>query len=184
METHLLIWAPSPGTLAGSPGSLARHWEAVTSSEHAGEPVHLLEVFHPDADKWTMIQSHCDDVGLDARRAAAVGDGLNDVLMIEQCGIGIAMANADHRVLAVANSVTGLTDELWKEILFEGENYDREDAKRICMNFLASIFTWNFNMPVEAVENTDDALGIISIIKANKENLDAAADLFGLYRQF
>ncbi len=86
---------------------LARHWEAVTSSAHAGEAVHLLEVFHPEADKWTMIQSHCIEAGLDERRTAAVGDGLNDVLMIEQCGIGIAMANADHRVLAVADAVTG-----------------------------------------------------------------------------
>lgn len=108
---------------------LARHWEAVTSSEHAGEPVHLLEVFHPDADKWTMIQSHCDDVGLDARRAAAVGDGLNDVLMIEQCGIGIAMANADHRVLAVANSVTGGHNEHGVATLID----DLLDG-RLCLN--------------------------------------------------
>ncbi len=85
---------------------LARHWEAVTSSAHAGKTVHLLEVFHPDADKWTMLQSHCREIGLDASRAAAVGDGLNDVMLIEQCGLGVAMENADHSVQAVADAVT------------------------------------------------------------------------------
>ena len=113
-------------------------------------------------------------------------DRKNFNLLLNLCEQIIAEGNKRDEInaRAVANAVTGLTDELWKEILFEGENYDREDAKRICMSFLASIFPWSFNMPVEAVENTDDALGIISIIKANNENLDAAADLFDLYRQF
>ena len=84
----------------------SRHWEAVTSSAHAGELVHLLEVFHPDADKWTMLESHCRAVGLKSHRTAAVGDGLNDVLLIERCGLGVAMENADHRVRAVADAVT------------------------------------------------------------------------------
>ncbi|MDP7029726.1 MAG: HAD-IIB family hydrolase [Phycisphaerales bacterium] len=86
---------------------LARHWEAVTSSAHHGTAVHLLEVFHPQADKWTMLQSHCRREGLDSERAAAVGDGVNDVLLLQQCGLGVAVENADHRVLAVADAVTG-----------------------------------------------------------------------------
>ena len=84
----------------------ARHWEAVTSSEHVGEPVHLLEVFHPEADKWTMVEACCGHRGWDSSRAAAVGDGLNDVLLIEQCGLGVAVENARHEVLAVADAVT------------------------------------------------------------------------------
>ncbi|MCP4759093.1 MAG: HAD hydrolase family protein [Planctomycetes bacterium] len=89
-------------------GSLiqARHWEAVTSSEHAGEPVHLLEVFHPEADKWTMVEACCGRKGWDSTRAAAVGDGLNDVLLIDRCGLGVAVENARHEVLAVADAIT------------------------------------------------------------------------------
>ena len=86
---------------------LARHWEAVTSSSHAGTKIHLLEVFHPEADKWTMIQSWCAHANIACERTAAVGDGLNDVMMIKRSRLGIAMANADHRVLAVADAVTG-----------------------------------------------------------------------------
>ena len=101
-------FGPVVGRIADAHGDalLARHWEAVTSSAHADETIHLLEVFHPEADKWTMVQSHCAQVGLSAARSAAVGDGLNDVLLIEQCGLGVAMENADHRVLAVADAVT------------------------------------------------------------------------------
>ncbi len=89
----------------------ARHWEGVTSTEYSGEPIHLLEVFHPSADKWTMVQSHCASHGLSVCRTAAVGDGLNDVLLIKQSGLGVAVANADHRVLAVADAVTADHEE-------------------------------------------------------------------------
>jgi hydroxymethylpyrimidine pyrophosphatase-like HAD family hydrolase len=101
-------FGPMVDRLEGALGDriLARHWKAVTSSVHAGEIIHLLEVFHPEADKWTMLESHCRRVGLDIHRAAAVGDGLNDVLLIQRCGLGVAVENADERVLAVADAVT------------------------------------------------------------------------------
>jgi len=102
-------FAPMVDTIGHRLGAAvqARHWEAVTSSAHSGDVVHLLEVFHPEADKWTMVQSHCAAEGIDEARTAAVGDGLNDVLLIERCGLGVAMENADHRVLAVCDAVTG-----------------------------------------------------------------------------
>ncbi|MDP7070894.1 MAG: HAD-IIB family hydrolase [Phycisphaerales bacterium] len=106
-------FSPTIAELERSMGEsiLARHWEAVTSSEHAGEPIHLLEVFHPEADKWTMVQSCCRLRGWDSARAAAVGDGLNDVVLIERCGLGVAVENAHHEVLAVADAVTDPHDE-------------------------------------------------------------------------
>jgi len=101
-------FTPVVSKLQQSHGSqlLARHWEAVTSSTHAGEVIHLLEVFHPEADKWTMVRSYCRTQGLNASQTVAVGDGLNDVQLIEQSGLGVAMENADDRVLAVADLVT------------------------------------------------------------------------------
>lgn len=84
-----------------------RHWPAVTSSAHAGEAIHLLEVFEPDADKWTMVQAHCDQSGVSPDHVCAIGDGLNDVRVIKECGLGVAMANAHAHVLEVADHVTG-----------------------------------------------------------------------------
>lgn len=84
-----------------------QHWGAVTATESTGAETHLLEVFNVDVNKWTMIAAHCADRGIDPKRVAAIGDGLNDVELVREAGLGIAMANADPRVTAVADKVTG-----------------------------------------------------------------------------
>jgi len=92
------------------------------------------------------------------------------------------------RFVGTSTGIINLTpeavrDELWKEILFEGESYDREDAKRVCMSFLASIFPWSFSMPPQAAVSDVNA-DCFSIRQAGEKDLDAAAGLFDLYRQF
>ncbi len=112
-----------------------QHWSAVTESHATGSTTHLLEVFHHHVDKWTMVQRYCRtrggekqetgdrgqakgaasgparvacDASPDVRvRVAAIGDGLNDVRIVREADLGIAMGNADPRVLAVADRVTG-----------------------------------------------------------------------------
>src|SRR5690606_20580456 len=46
-----------------------------------------------------------------------------------------------------AYGLVGLIDQLWQEILFEGEAYDRAAALRRCRAYLASVFPWAFPMP-------------------------------------
>ncbi len=46
--------------------------------------------------------------------------------------------NAD----AVSLGLTGLIDQLWQNILFEGDEFDREAAKRQCRAYLGSVFPW------------------------------------------
>lgn len=88
-----------------------QHWSAVTESEAIGSTTHLLEVFDRDVNKWTMVRTHCRELGVDPRRTVAIGDGLNDVELVRQAGLGVAMANADARVLGVAQRVTASNDE-------------------------------------------------------------------------
>lgn len=86
---------------------------------------------------------------------------------------------------AVASGIIGLINELWKEILFEGENYDREDARQVCMGFLASIFPWCFDMPIlDDSSRTSTINGPVSIVKASKADIEKTSTLFDLYRQF
>lgn len=86
---------------------------------------------------------------------------------------------------AIANALVGLLDELWKEILFTGENYDRDDAQQVCLGFLASIFPWCYDMPEKLVSKKNSSVSEpIKIIRAGKDQIDAAANLFDLYRQF
>ena len=84
-----------------------QHWPAVTSSRAIRSSTHLLEVFNPEVNKWTMVEPYSSSRGIDPQRIAAIGDGLNDVEILRECGLGIAMANACKPVLKVADQVTG-----------------------------------------------------------------------------
>lgn len=43
---------------------------------------------------------------------------------------------------AVSLGLTGLIDQQWQSILFEGDAFDREAAKRQCRAYLCSVFPW------------------------------------------
>lgn len=83
-----------------------QHWPAVTESLATGSSTHLLEVFSPRVDKWTMIERRCAQRGLDPSRTVAIGDGLNDIRMVRNAGLGIAMANAEPAVAHEAQRLT------------------------------------------------------------------------------
>ncbi|MBG80254.1 MAG: hypothetical protein CMJ39_06055 [Phycisphaerae bacterium] len=80
-----------------------RHWPAVGPED---EVIHMLEVFGPGVDKWAMIECYCRENGIAPERVAAIGDGLNDIEMLTGAGFGIAVANADESVLAIADART------------------------------------------------------------------------------
>lgn len=63
------------------------------------------ELYLPSVHKAVGIQTVADHLGVDRSRTVAVGDGLNDVEMIEYAGTGVAIAGSDPRVLAVADLV-------------------------------------------------------------------------------
>lgn len=48
---------------------------------------------------------------------------------------------------AIAMALRGMIDEVWQEVLFVGENYDRDAGRDQCFAFLASIFPWAYSMP-------------------------------------
>jgi hypothetical protein len=88
-----------------------QHWAAVTESKMIGAATHLLEVFQRDVNKWTMLESYCAARDLDPAGVVAIGDGLNDIELIANAGLGVAMANADPRARAVAARTTAHHDE-------------------------------------------------------------------------
>jgi len=50
-------------------------------------------------------------LGLDLSKVAAIGDGINDIEMLTEAGLGIAMGNAPEAVKSVADWVTGTNNE-------------------------------------------------------------------------
>ncbi len=61
--------------------------------------------------KASGIEIIIDHLGIDRKRTLALGDGYNDLEMLAEVGIGIAMGNAPEAVTGVADEVTGTPDD-------------------------------------------------------------------------
>lgn len=69
-----------------------------------------IEINAKSASKGEGLRFLCRHLGIDPRDAMACGDGSNDISMLQAAGVGVAMANADPRLLAAADYVTGGND--------------------------------------------------------------------------
>lgn len=71
----------------------------------------FLECVPPGVDKAKSLERLLAMVNIDKDDVIAVGDGFNDLSMIEYAGLGIAMDNAPGEVKSRANFVTSSNDE-------------------------------------------------------------------------
>lgn len=69
-----------------------------------------IELNHRDANKGQALMQLATHLNLDITQTAAFGDGLNDITMLQQAGIGIAMSNSTPEVLRMADEVTADCD--------------------------------------------------------------------------
>ncbi|MCM3748225.1 Cof-type HAD-IIB family hydrolase [Paenibacillus pasadenensis] len=65
-----------------------------------------LELNPLGVNKASAIRELCGVLGIDMKEAAAIGDSLNDIAAIRECGLGIAMGNAQAEVKEAADAVT------------------------------------------------------------------------------
>jgi len=65
----------------------------------------VLEVFDPAVSKWTGIQQVARRHGIADEAVIAVGDDFNDLAMLRNAGLGVAMGNAVPAAKAVAGRV-------------------------------------------------------------------------------
>ena len=70
----------------------------------------LIEAFAPQVNKWYGIEKLCRRWGIAAARIVAIGDDVNDLGMIRQAGLGVAIGNARPDVRAVADRVVDTND--------------------------------------------------------------------------
>jgi Cof subfamily protein (haloacid dehalogenase superfamily) len=64
-----------------------------------------LEITNPNADKRQALTFLSGRLGIDAADAVAVGDGRNDLPMIEWAGLGVAVEGAPPEVVSAADRV-------------------------------------------------------------------------------
>ena len=70
-----------------------------------------IEINQAKATKGLALIALAEYLGLDRTKTIAMGDGLNDISMLEEAGIGIAMANGCDEALDAADWVTSHCDE-------------------------------------------------------------------------
>ncbi|HMB96577.1 MAG TPA: HAD-IIB family hydrolase, partial [Tepidisphaeraceae bacterium] len=63
-----------------------------------GSDVEVLEIFDPSVNKWEGILHVARRHGIDPKQIIAIGDDMNDLHMIENAGLGVAMGNARPEV--------------------------------------------------------------------------------------
>lgn len=75
------------------------------SATRSGAP--FIEIAHPQVDKASGLAELCATLGIGAEEVVAFGDAWNDVPMLQWAGHGVAVANAEPEVKAVADEVLG-----------------------------------------------------------------------------
>lgn len=71
----------------------------------------FTDITDRDADKGSGLHSMAAYLGLDISETMAFGDGGNDLSIIREAGIGVAMGNAGDNVKSVADYVTTSVDD-------------------------------------------------------------------------
>ena len=70
-----------------------------------------MEVFDPAVNKWEGLLQVARTYGIKPAQIVAIGDDVNDLTMIANAGLGVAMGNAKPEVLAIAKRVIKRNDE-------------------------------------------------------------------------
>ncbi|GMH43516.1 hypothetical protein BSKO_11438 [Bryopsis sp. KO-2023] len=71
----------------------------------------MLEVLPPGASKGSTLELVLEKLGVDAENMMAMGDGENDLQMLNLAGVAIAMGNAGANVKSVADFVVSTNDD-------------------------------------------------------------------------
>jgi Cof subfamily protein (haloacid dehalogenase superfamily) len=66
----------------------------------------LLEFLHPAVSKENGLKTIAQDLGVKPEEVVAIGDGHNDIGMLQFAGLGVAMGNAHEEVKRKADYVT------------------------------------------------------------------------------
>jgi hypothetical protein len=95
------------GTISGQ--MIARFTDRIVTQNLAvpAAGVEVMEVFDPAVNKWEGIMHVAHRHGIEPEEIIAIGDDVNDIPMIRNAGLGVAMGNARPAVKAVARRIIG-----------------------------------------------------------------------------
>jgi HAD superfamily hydrolase (TIGR01484 family) len=87
-------------------GRIRQEVESWGTLEVANSHPNNLEINPLGVNKAAALRRVCNLMGIDMSQVIAVGDSLNDIAMIREAGLGVAMGNAQEIVKQAADCVT------------------------------------------------------------------------------
>ena len=69
------------------------------------------EISSQNVDKWTAIDYLIKQINIKKEEVIAIGDNINDKTMLENAGLGVAMANSAPYIQKMAKMVTDSNNE-------------------------------------------------------------------------
>lgn len=66
----------------------------------------LLEFLHPDGCKWSALKKYAQSINVNSDEIIAIGDDNNDIELLRNSGLGIAMKNGTRESIEAADTVT------------------------------------------------------------------------------
>lgn len=79
---------------------------------------HGITVVPHGLSKWVGVSAYCEAAGLDSTRVLAIGDGLNDVELLERAAVAVVPRDGHDDVLRIADHVVASPREGgWAEIV-------------------------------------------------------------------
>lgn len=92
----------------------------------------MLEILPPGASKGAGLRRLLDDLGVSPEHVLAIGDGENDIEMLQMAGIGVAVGNAMPQAKAAAdyvvasNDADGVVEAVERFVLATARNLSKE----------------------------------------------------------
>lgn len=71
----------------------------------------IIEIYTPETDKGSGLKYVADYLGFERENVIAFGDGHNDIEMLQYAGLGVAMKNAHHSLIEVADIILEHTNK-------------------------------------------------------------------------
>ena len=100
-----ILWQADPELIENKLIHEAREIVKNTNSECATSRPELLEFIDLDGNKSSAMNSICKKYNIKHEETMAIGDGRNDISMIEWAKMGVAMENATDEVKSYANYI-------------------------------------------------------------------------------
>ena len=67
---------------------------------------YYTEITNKNVDKWTAIEYLIKKLNIKKEEVIAIGDNMNDEIMIKNAGLGVSMGQANPKIKKIADIVT------------------------------------------------------------------------------